>query len=221
MRRLLVLAVVVFAAVCAQADPVEFTFLAWNDGNWQNGYPYFVQEIGGPIAALAVMCDDYIHGGEPGDMWDANITNLGPGNITLTRFNNVAGPFALYPLMLYNEAGWLLLQTQDNPMSEWLAINTAAWTIFDPAAPCNSECQVWLAAARNEARLGFPDTDFYKVYIITPVNQHDPDPHGIQEFMYIGEDPRGGPGSATAPEPGTFILMGTGVLAALGRRFWH
>jgi hypothetical protein len=223
MRRLLILAVVVFAAMYAKADPIEFTFLAWNNGDWQNGYPYFVQQTNGPPNSVqAVMCDDYIHGGMPGDMWFANITNLGTENISLTRFNTTAGPNSLYPLMLYNEAGWLLLETQVEPVTEWLPINTAVWNIFDPAAPCNSECAAWLAAAQNEAKIGFPGVDFYRVYIITPVNQHDPDPNGIQEFMYIGEDPRGDQnGGATVPEPGTFVLMGTGVLAVFGRRFLH
>jgi len=222
MRRLLILAVVVFAAMYAQADPIEFTFLAWNDGDWQNGYPYFLQQTNGPPNAVqAVMCDDYIHAGMPGDMWEANVTDLGPGNISKTRFNTTPGANALYPLLLYNEAGWLLLETQVEPTSEFLPINSAVWNIFDPAAPCNTECMAWLAAAQNEARIGFPGVDFYKVYIITPVNQHDPDPNDIQEFMYIGEDTRGGgaDGAQTVPEPGTLLLMGTGLMAAFGRRF--
>lgn len=222
MRRLLVLAVVLCGAAYAYAGPVEFTFLGWNNGDWQNGFPYFVHQAGAPPNSVqAVMCDDYIHGGEVGDMWEANITNLGTENISLTRFNTTPGVNSLFPLMLYNEAGWLLLETQVEPMTEWLPINTAVWNIFDASAPCNSECQVWLTAAQNEARIGFPGVDFNKVYIITPLNQHDPDPNSIQEFMYIGEDQGSSPGRETTPEPGTFILMGTGVLAAFGRRFLH
>jgi len=219
MRRLLILAVVVCGAVYAHAGPIEFTFLTWNNGNWQNGYPYEIQQDSGPLSVLAVMCDDYVHGGMPGDTWMANVTDLGSDNIMQARFNTILGPNSLYALMLYDEAGWLLLETQVEPTSQWLPINTAVWNIFDPSAPCNTSCQAWLAAAQNEARLGFPGVDFNKVYIITPVNQHDPDPHSIQEFMYIGEDPSGQGRDQTTPEPGTLILMGTGVLAAFGRRF--
>jgi hypothetical protein len=222
MRRLLILAVVLCGAMYAYAGPVEFTFLAWNDGNWQNGYPYAIQEVGGSGAVIDAMCDDYIHGGEPGDMWEANITNLGTGNISLTRFNTTPGLTALYPLMLYDEAGWLLLETQDVQSSEWKQMNYAVWNIFDPSAPCNSDCESWLQAARNEAQHGFPGVDFYKVYIVTPTSQHDPDPNSIQEFMYIGEDTHGGGSDQqTTPEPGTLVLLGSGLVAAFGRRFFR
>lgn len=223
MRRLLILAIVLCGAVYAYAGPVEFEFLAWNDGQWQNGYPYQIEEVNGPNGiTMAAMCDDYVHGGQPGDEWEANITNLGTGNLSLTRFNNIPGTTALYPLQLYDEAGWLLLETQVEQSSQWQQMNYAVWNIFDPAAPCNSQCQSWLQAARNEQQIGFPGVDFYKVYIVTPLNQHDPDPNSIQEFMYIGEDTRGGNNDQqTTPEPSTLILMGTGLLAAFGRRFWR
>jgi PEP-CTERM motif-containing protein len=224
MRRLLLLSVLLMCgAVYAFAGPEEFTFLAWNNGQWQNGYPYEIQETDNPSGSvIAAMCDDYLHGGVPGDMWFANITNLGSQNISLARFNDVLGPFALYPLMLYEESGWLLLQTQVEPTNQWLSLNSAVWNIFDPSAPCDSTCQVWRTAAQNEAKIGFPGVDFNRVYIVTPVNQHDPDPNGVQEFLYIGEDPSGGGGGGlTTPEPGTLLLMGTGLLAAFGRKFWR
>ncbi|HKD85505.1 MAG TPA: PEP-CTERM sorting domain-containing protein [Terriglobales bacterium] len=222
MRRLLLLSVLLLCgAVYSFAGPEEFTFLAWNNGNWQNGYPYEIQETDNPSGSvIAAMCDDYIHGGSPGDMWFANTTNLGTRDIMLTRFNNVAGPFSLYSLMLYDEAGWLLLETLTEPTSEWLNLNNAVWNIFDPSSPCDSVCMAWITAAQNEAKIGFPGVDFNRVYIVTPVNQHDRDPHSVQEFLYIGEDPSS-QGLQSTPEPGTLLLMGTGLLAAFGRKFWH
>ncbi|MFZ0314028.1 MAG: PEP-CTERM sorting domain-containing protein [Candidatus Korobacteraceae bacterium] len=218
MRKLLILAVLMCGSVYVFAGPTEFTFLGWNDGNWENGYPYYITEAGGSNAILDVMCDDYVHGGEPGQQWDANITDLGTGNIQLTRFNNLPGPNALYPLMLYNEAGWLLLETELEPTSQWMYMNDAVWTIFDPSAPCDSACQGWMAAAAASIK-GLPQTYFNDVYIITPVNQHDQDPNSMQEFMYIGESGSGNaqPGQST-PEPGTLVLMATGLLGIVGRR---
>lgn len=222
MRRLLILAVVLCGAVYAYAGPVEFTFLAWNNGEWQNGYPYIIQEDGGPNAAIAVMCDDYVHGGQPGDQWEANITDLGTGNIQMTRFANLPGSTALYPLMLYDEAGWILLETQMEQQSQWKEMNYAVWTIFDASAPCDATCQGWISAAKNGI-VGLPQNYFNDVYIITPVDRKDPDPNSAQEFMTIGAGSNGfGADSAqTTPEPGTLILMGTGLLAAFGRRFWN
>jgi hypothetical protein len=90
--------------------------------------------------------------------------------------------------------------------------------MFDPSAPCNTNCEAWISAAMNGVK-GLPQNYFDDVYIITPVNQHNPDPHSMQEFMYLGEGgSNNGQDQQTTPEPGTLVLMGTGVLALFGRR---
>ena len=175
--------------VYAFAGPTNFTFLAYTGGNWENGYPYYI--TGGPASSItAVMCDDYAHGGAPGETWQANVTDLGSGNLMLTRFNKyISGPTALSSLSLYDEAGWILLQTITEPTSEWKDMNYAVWHLFDSSSPLIGDSQSWLNAAAAEAKLGFPGIDFNKVYIITPTNQYNPDPNSMQEFMYIGADP--------------------------------
>jgi hypothetical protein len=222
MRRLVLLALLFGASVCAYAGPVEFTFVAWNDGQWQNGYPYIIQPTDGPIAALPVMCDDYFHGGEPGQMWEANISSLGSGNISLARFNQIpAGPNALAPLKAYDEAGWLLLQTLVEPPNQYQAINYAVWYIFDPTqVPCNGACQMYLTAAQ-QGIVGLPQSYYDRVYIITPVNQYDPDPNSPQEFLALGSSTGlfGTGDSSTVPEPGTLVLLGSGLAAIVGRKF--
>jgi hypothetical protein len=50
------------------------------------------------------MCDDYYHDGAPGDVWQANLTNLGTANLATARFTSSG-------LVSYHEAGWILLQT--------------------------------------------------------------------------------------------------------------
>jgi hypothetical protein len=224
MRKVLLLALLLGGTVCAYAGPTEFTFVAFNNGDWQNGYPYVIRPTDGPIAAMTVMCDDYFHGGAPGQMWEANITQLGSDNISLARFNKVvSGPTALSPLTLYDEAGWILLQTQVEPTNQWQAMNYAVWYLFDPSqTPCNGGCQMWLTDAQNAASMHFPGTDFNKVYIITPVNQYDPNPNGAQEFLALGSDSGLGiGGQPTVPEPGTLLLIGTGLMGLVGRKFLH
>jgi hypothetical protein len=214
--------VFVCAAVYAYAGPSEYTFLYWNGGDWQNGYPYYITQTNGPgDQFMAVMCDDYFHGGEPGDEWEANVTNLGSGNITLTRFNKyVSGPTALDPLYLYDEAGWILQQTPVEQSSQWKDMNSAVWTIFDSNAPCDSGCQAWLADAEQARKANFFGDKFENVYILTPVNQYNPDPNSMQEFMYLGAASSGGSDqNQTTPEPGTLLLMGGGLLAMLGLKF--
>jgi len=120
--------------------------------------------------------------------------------------------------MLYDEAGWILLETEMEPTTQWLNMNSAVWNIFDPGAPCDSACQTWIQAAKGGI-MGLPQTYFNDVFIVTPVNQHNPDPNSMQEFMYIGEGGSNNGQNQTTPEPGTLVLMGTGVLALFGRRF--
>ena len=129
MRKIFILAVLLCGSLCAFADPTEFTFIGWQGDSWQNGYPYYIMESSGNPTIHDVMCDDYAHGGEPGQQWDANITDLGTGNISLTRFNNLPGSNALYPLMLYDEAGWILLETEMEPTTQWLNMNSAVWNL--------------------------------------------------------------------------------------------
>ncbi|MFZ0314029.1 MAG: PEP-CTERM sorting domain-containing protein [Candidatus Korobacteraceae bacterium] len=218
MRKLLILAVLICGSVYMFAGPTEFTFIGWDQGNWQNGYPYYIMPTGGSPTIFDVMCDDYVHGGEPGQRWDANITDLGTGNIMLTRFNTTPEPDSDIDLMHYNEAGWLLLETKLEPMSQWMYMNDAVWTIFDPSAPCNTACAGWMAAAAASIK-GLPQSYFDDVYIITPVNQHDQDPNSMQEFLYLGEgDSSPSQNQQSTPEPGTLVLMGTGLLGIIGRR---
>ena len=237
MRRLvLLLAVLVCGSLCAYAGSTDFTgsfdssgiqenqpftFLTWIGGNWQNGYPYFINQNNGPRVIDVVMCDDYFHGGSPGDRWSANITNMGTDPLTSVRFNEIE-PDEQDIAKLYHEAGWILLQTQDTSPQDWKEMNYAVWTLFDHSALCDAECMNWLSLANTAYLDGFPNTDFNKVYIVTPVNQHDPDPNGMQEFLAIGRDPLGGKdGSAqTTPEPGPFVLLGTGVLTLFRKKIF-
>jgi PEP-CTERM motif len=165
-----------------------------------------------------VMCDDYLHGGDPDFDWLANETILGTKDLSLTRFGSQNGA-----LTLYDEAGWLLLQTRQSGINQWQELNYATWNVFTPSAPCDAGCEVWLAAAENAASKGFPNTDFNLVGILTPVHdQQGNDPNGPQEFLYlVGGVPdcslcAPSPHDAV-PEPGTFLMIGTGA-AVLWRR---
>jgi PEP-CTERM motif len=209
MKKLALLIAVLLAATCSYAslsdgedftNPETLTLLSIN-GAWQNGYPYTATMTGvqGP---LAVMCDDYAHGGAVGESWTANIMNLGTEGIGLARFNLM--PDAL---TLYKEAGWILLQTPITPPNEYADMNFAVWHIFDSAAPLDSGALAWLEAAQLEAQHGFQGVPFDRVFIITPVDQYDPNPAGIQEFLTIDSKLQ-----STTPEPGTLLLLGTGLL---------
>jgi PEP-CTERM motif len=214
MRKLWVLAVVFLGAVFAYAGPQTFTFVGFSGGNWEAGYPYYVADASNS-ELLDVMCDDYVHGGNISESWQANVTNLGSFNVSMTRFGHQEGAVGLG---MYRQAGWILLQTENQPQSMWLDMNEAVWHIFDPQAPIDQNGLQWITMAQQAGRNGFAGVNFNDVSIITPVDQYNQDPNSIQEFLYINNTSSGAPGSTT-PEPGTFVLLGTGLLAVLGRKF--
>lgn len=199
MKKLVVLLGLVFTAAACFAAPVTVLFTAFQSPGWWVGYPYTATINGLP--GISVMCDDYDHGGLPGQTWQANVTDLGTGNLSLVRFNQLPNAATLY-----NEAGWLLLQTEVTPSTQWTDINTAVWWNFDPSTPLTIGAQNWLSLANKEANLGFPGVNFHQVAIFTPVDQYDLNTNGPQELLKV------------VPEPTSIVLLAGGLVGLLARK---
>ena len=107
--------------------------------------------------------------------------------------------FASSGLEAYEEAAWILLQTDVNAPNQWPDMNYAIWAIFNPTVRIDSTAQAWIDQAQSQAKKKFPNVDFSLVMIATPVDINAP-PTSDQEFMYI------------TPEPGSLILLVSGAL---------
>ena len=69
---------------------------------------------------------------------------------------------------------------------------------------------------RQRPRWDFPGVPFNHVFIITPVDQYDPNLNDPQEFLTI--DPKVTGGGVGTPEPGTLLLLGTGLVGLWKRK---
>ncbi len=189
------IAALLIAITPAWASPVSIQFVGVSGAN-QNGvytYPYYLTIDNG--AWLPVMCDDFFDRIGVGDTWQANITQLSSGDMSLTRFGD---------LKEYQEAAYLLLQTQVVDSSQWGNINWAVWKIFDPAADPGSQYEAGVDYWINQAEtVDLSKINFSDIQIITPTGSYG------QEFLYA------------TPEPGALLLLGSGFIGLWAHRRRH
>jgi hypothetical protein len=186
--------------------------------------PYTGTLSGGGIngtTQLSLYCDDFNNESTLGTSWSVNVTSV-TGDLSTTRFKtsnpaDSANPNPNYPVgsQLYEEEAWLFTQEAANSgnNSVMKAIQEAAWhlTSASTSQPSNYNYQAWITAAAadyNSTVAGYITPNYNNWYILTQVGYAgNTTSSGNQEFLaYV-------PGS-NAPEPGTLLLAGAGLLLA-------
>lgn len=184
--------IVLMASTAVFADTVQMQFIApgGNNANGKYTYPYQFTVNG---SATDLMCISLYNNIYNGESWQANRAT-------------VASLWGSPDASLYDVAAWLFLQEQTNGNDP--AINWAAWKLFYPGQDVSgvAGAQSWYEQATSNV---YTEGEFQDVSLYQPL-----------DFVRGGSSPQEFLGFTPTPEPGTLLLMGSGIigLTAMVRR---
>lgn len=105
--------------------------------------------------------------------------------------------------VIEEQAAWLFMQARKDGGKD-PAINAAAWFLMEGAPGLDAEAQAWLALAQSQT---FHPGEFDSVVLYTPIPGSESGNLGTaQNFL------------GSTPEPGTLLLVGSGLLGLWSRR---
>jgi len=221
MKAILMGAVAVAAlATQLSAGSVNVTFTGANGQKDSSGYlisPYTASING---VSTTIYCDDFANTVANGQTYAANETNLGSGNLSLTRYGAISntlqtqsGTQTYDGQQLYEMAAWLTTQFAGQNSANGDILDTM-WDLFNPAGNPNSHPPTpsstsWLFAAESN----YSSINASSFDILTNVSATLSGRNQTQEFLLTVP-------VAQAPEPASMGLLGLGMilLSILGRR---
>lgn len=160
------------------------------------------------LPTVSIFCVDLLNAVNWGQQWQANVSNLGQTNLSATR----AGSGALDS---YRKAAWLTSQL--SPSTDPVAraeIHAAIWSLFTPGisvAGFTGQSRV-TAANSFAASSAWSSYNWSQYSVLTGVATTGTSFGGPQEFITNTALVQ----PAVTPEPATWLLLGTGLVAVLG-----
>ncbi len=166
----------------------------------------YVGTVGG-VPNTTIICDDDFDLVTSNETWTATaltLSNLNSSNYTTTQFGS---SYSLsVATKLYDEVAYLALQFASNPTSDWSAIQTALWQVFDSnVSSVGSTGQTSSAYWSSQASTNYASVASMasRIQILTPIAGTQTSGHGLpQEYITI----------SGTPEPATYTLFGAGLL---------
>lgn len=216
-----------FLALAGAAHASQFAMVTFlgaptgvNDGSsYVTPYEISLNTYPSPTLQL-VTCYDSLDEVSLGDQWTANIETVGQAAASgyfSTRNNALAG---------YEEVAWLSAQSYANTDQE-VALQHVIWDVFGSAPPDQNAAQdtyfaAYTTAAQAAAANSYSGFSFSQTVFLEEVGAVSGQPSTEQAFVYQSATPTtsaqfissGGSFTAT-PEPGSLILIGSGLFCLL------
>jgi PEP-CTERM motif len=192
---LLVLALFFSTLASANSATVNMKFLhpGTNIAGGYYTYPYYFSINGGK--ATPMMCDAFNNHNSLGESWHASVSGLLSGK----------GLFGK-DMMDYKAAGIIFLGVVSGTIDAKVG-NWAVWNLFTHNVTTNSAVLALDHSALTQAASA-PASEFKGLALFTPVGGSPG--HGPQEFIGFRSS------VMSAPEPGSMMLISTGLLGIAG-----
>jgi len=169
-----------------------------------------LQTAPGAAQSVSMFCIDVLNQVSDGDTWTGVLTSLADpaASLATTRHSAASDPAAM---TRYRTAAWLTSQFGLQSTAAWADIQHAIWNLW---APGQYAANPWDAAGASAAAAGFAGFDFSNYAVLTDVTGIGQALGGAQEFIVPGVG--GGGTGSVVPEPSTYLLMATGMVALAG-----